>query len=471
MKLLTTKYCLFYFLLFAFCITITSCKKDSFITSPEARLSTSDDTLRYDTVFTSIGSITKLFVIRNENNQKLLLNSVKLMGGTASAFKININGVAAQEQINIELAAEDSMYIFVTVKINPTLNNLPFIVRDSVQIEYNGNKKLVQLEAFGQNANFLRDKTIDVNTTWNNRLPYVILDRLRVDTNIILTLEPGCKVYCHANAPILVDGTLITIGTIDQPIFFSGDRTDADYKDLPASWPGIYFRETSKSNVLTFTTVKNAYQAVVAESPASNLFPKVTMHQCIIDNAYDAGLLCVNSSLDADNSLITNCGSNINIILGGNYNFTNCTVASYSTFISHKNPVLSANNFAIINGSTVTTSLDAAFTNCIFWGEEGFVENEVSINKQGTDLFNVSLTNCLYRANIEPANTTITDCIRNQNPMFDSVDVSKRIFDFHLNNNPSPAIDAGAATIFFKDLDNNNRVAGTATDIGCYEKP
>lgn len=390
------------------------------------------------------------------------------MGGAASPYTINVNGVAANEVTKVEIAAEDSMYVFVTVNVDPNLNNLPFIVRDSIQIQYNGNTKFVQLEAFGQNANFLRGRIIETNTTWNNRLPYVILDGLQIDTSITLTLQAGCKVYCHANAPILVDGTLITNGTKDEPVVFAGDRLDEDYKDLPASWPGIYFRETSKSNELNFTTVKNAYQAIVAESPAGNLFPKVTLHQCIIDNAYDAGVIGLNSSLFVDNSLITNCGSNINIILGGVYNFTNCTVASYSTFISHRYPVLTATDFASINGSDVILPLEANFTNCIFWGEDGFVENEVSVTQRNPAANTVAFVNCLYRANTDPSNVTLTDCIQNQNPLFDSVDVSKRFFDFHLNVNPSPAIDAGISNSFLKDLDNNNRVA--PFDIGCYEK-
>lgn len=450
-------------------VIISSCKKDTFITSPDAKISTSIDSLKYDTVFTSIGSVTQSFKINNNNDQKLLLTNVKVMGGTASAFKININGNAAQELSNIELAANDSMYVFVSVHINPNLQNLPFIVKDSIQISFNGNTRFVQLEAYGQNANFLRNKLIDVNTTWNNRLPYVILDRLQIDTNITLTLDPGCKVYCHADAPILVDGTLIVNGTKDLPVIFRGDRVDEEYKDLPASWPGIYFRETSKSSELTFTEVRNAYQAIVAENPASNLFPKVTLHQCTIDNAYDAGLLCVNSSLYADNSLISNCGNNINIILGGNYNLTNCTVAAYSTFISHKNPVLSANNFAMFDGAAVTTPLEANFENCIFWGDEGLLENEVQIARQGTDPFNVTFNKCLYRAATDPSAATITDCIRNQNPMFDSVNVSKRIFDFHISNDAAPGINYGTGTVFPADLDGNNRNNGLP-DLGCYEK-
>ena len=473
MKLLTTKYYFLYSILFIFLFSISSCKKDSFITSADAALSTSDDILKYDTVFTSIGSITKSFTIRNENDRKLLISNIKLMGGNASPYKININGIAAQEVNDIELPAEDSMYVFVTVNINPNLADLPFIVKDSIQIQYNGNTKFVQLEAFGQNANFLRDGFIESNTTWNNRLPYVILDRLRIDTGVTLTLDSGCKVYCHANAPVLIDGTLITNGTKEQPVVFAGDRTDEDYRDLPASWPGLYFRETSKNNELNFTTVKNAYQAIVAESPSGNAFPKVTMHQCIVDNAYDAGVLCVNSSLFADNSLISNCGSNINIILGGVYNFTNCTVASYSTFLSHTSPVLTATDFASVNGSTVVSPLDAKFINCIFWGEAGFVENEISITQQAAISNTVEFNNCLYRANTDPVNTTINaGCIRNEDPAFDSIDVSKRIFDFHLTKNFSMAVDAGINnTGFQKDLDNNSRILNAITDIGCYEKP
>ncbi|MES2850188.1 MAG: hypothetical protein V4685_14110, partial [Bacteroidota bacterium] len=166
MNLLTSKYCFLYFLFFAFFLSISSCKKDSFITSATARLSTSADSIKYDTVFTSIGSTTQSFTIRNENDQKLLVSSIKIMGSSSSPYKININGLAATEARDIEIAAEDSIYVFVTVNINPNLNDLPFIVKDSIQIQYNGNTKFVQLEAFGQNANFLRNRMIDVNTTW-----------------------------------------------------------------------------------------------------------------------------------------------------------------------------------------------------------------------------------------------------------------------------------------------------------------
>ena len=196
-----------------FCLSLCSCQKDSFITSSNALLSTSVDSLKYDTVFTSVGSITQSFKINNLNDQKLLLSKVELMNGAASSFKINVNGFATTEVSNIEIAANDSIYVFVTANINPNNTNLPFIVKDSILIMYNGNSHFVQLEAYGQNANFLRNHVITGNITWPNNLPYVILGSVRIDSAATLTITPGCKIFSHADAPFIVDGTLIINGT------------------------------------------------------------------------------------------------------------------------------------------------------------------------------------------------------------------------------------------------------------------
>lgn len=458
-----------YLLIVSGCLLFCSCKKDSFITTGDARIATSVDSLKYDTVFTSIGSTTQSLKIINLNGQRLRLSKVKLMGGAASSYKININGYAASELSDIEVAADDSIYVFVTVNINPNLSNLPFIVTDSIEILYNGNTRYIKLEAFGQNANFLRNKVITGNVRWTNNLPYVILGSVRIDTTASLTVDAGCKIYAHADAPIIVDGTLIVNGSSQEEVIFSGDRTDADYKDLPAGWPGIYFRGNSKNNVLKFAVVKNAYQAIVAEKPAVNINPKVTLHQCKIDNAYDAGILCVNSSLNADNSLVSNCGNNVSFIYGGSYNLTNCTIAAYSTLITHKNPSLQLNNFITQNGSSFTANLNAVFSNCIFWGETGLVDDELSVVKQGPNNFVVTFNKCLYKAINDPANSIFTSCLKNQDPMFDSIEVSKKYFDFHTTNSQAPGINKGGFTLFSKDLDDKDRNIGLP-DLGCYEK-
>src|SRR5450631_394219 len=102
-------------LLILFYALILSCQKDSFITSKGALVSFSSDTLFFDTVFTSTGSVTQSVKIFNNNNQKLRLSDLKLMGGAQSYFSINIDGSPGPEQSNIEIEANDSLYIFVAV--------------------------------------------------------------------------------------------------------------------------------------------------------------------------------------------------------------------------------------------------------------------------------------------------------------------------------------------------------------------
>lgn len=462
---------LFYFSAFLLVALFVSCKKDSFITSEFARVNITADTLKYDTVFTTTGSVTKTFKIINDNDQKLRLGKVKLMGGTSSAYKMNVNGVATAEINNLDIEANDSIYVFVSVTVNPNASNLPFIVSDSILINYNGNNRYVQLQAYGQNANFLRNRVLTGNIVWTNNLPYVILGSIRIDTTASLTIQPGCKIYSHADAPFIVDGTLIINGTKANPVVFAGDRLDGDYKDLPAGWPGIYFRGNSKNNVLTYAVIKNANQAIVAEKPSVNANPKVILHQCSIDNAFDAGILCVNSSLQADNSLVSNCGSNVKLTYGGIYNFTHCTVAAYSTnFLTHKNPALVVNNFAVQGSSTVTADLNAVFRNNIFWGDGGIITDEISVIKQGANTFNVLFEKNLYRALADPLNSSLSGNVKNADPSFDSINVSKNIFNFRVTKNAAaPGINAGMATGFLKDLDDMNRNVGLP-DMGCYEK-
>jgi len=452
-------------------ISISSCKKNSFITGSDALINFSADTIYFDTVFTSTGSITQSVKIINDNNQKLLLSDVKLMGGSNSVFKINIDGNASSNATNIELDANDSIYIFVSVYINPSANNLPFILQDSIQVSFNGNTRYIQLQAYGQNAHFLTNKLISGNVSWTNDLPYVILGGLAVDTNSTLTIQQGCKIYSHADAPFIVNGTLLVQGEKydSTRIYFQGDRLDAPYSTYPASWPGIYFSPGSKDNVFEFAVINNAYQAVVALGPSPDANPKIILNECIINNSYDAGILTEQSSVQARNCLISNCGKNIELTYGGTYNFIYCTVASYSNeFISHTNPVLTVNNVSS-DGTNSTYPLAANFVNCIFWGD-GSVTNEVSVSEQtSANSFSVNLNYCLWLEKNNPSNTNTSNMLATD-PMFDSVNNQKMYYDFHLKNS-SPAINYGTtagAPPF--DLDGNARVVNAFTDLGCFQK-
>jgi hypothetical protein len=459
-------------ILFLFQLSFSACKKDHFITSSEATMTITADTIRFDTLFTSATSITQSFKIINDNDQKIQLSVIQLMGGSNSFFKININGLSSTEARNIELAAHDSMYIFVLVNIDTTNSHLPFIVRDSILINYNGNNEYVQLEAYGQNAHFLRNQKISGNVTWTDDLPYVILEKLQIDSTAILNIENGCKIYSHADAPILVDGTLKINGLKNKEVIFAGDRLDEYYRDLPASWPGIYFNSSSKDNEITYAIFKNANKAINVYLPSVNIHPKLILHQCIIDNALVSGIYSENSSIQADNTLISNCGTNINIESGGEYNFTNCTAVSYSTiYVPHINPLLQISNLSLQNGIYVTADIHAVFKNCIIWDEGGVGSDEVLVSKDDNHVFDVSFENCLLKNEGNPSSCNIVSSLLNIDPLFDSIDVFHNYFDFNITkDNTSAVIDNGTMTSFNRDLNDNTRLSGLATDIGCYEK-
>jgi len=461
------KFLLLSFAAFAF---FFSCKKDTFITSGDAQIGFSSDSVFFDTVFTSTGSVTQAIKVFNLNDQKIILSNIKLAGGSNSPFKINIDGAAGPSSNDIEMKANDSLYIFVTVKIDPNVANLPFLLYDSIQVAFNGNSRYIQLQAWGQNAHFLKNELIKGDVVWPNDLPYVISGGLVIDTGAVLSIQKGCKIYFHANAPFAVNGTLQVSGEKDEnsKVYFLSDRLDDPYNGYPGSWPGIYFGAESVDNMLEYAVIKNAYQAVAVEGPALNANPKVILNECVIDNIYDAGILGAQTSIRARNCLITNCGKNILLGYGGNYDFSYCTVASYSNdYIQHKQPVLILSNYIDEGNGPVTSSLIANFTNCIFWGDDGSLDDEVAVYRQGDSVFNINFSNGLWKVKTIPDGVQTSAMIQNEDPLFIDINNQKRTYDFHLKKE-SPAVGKGKDIGINFDLEANPRPA-SQTDLGCYQ--
>src|SRR5690349_10731684 len=103
------------FLAFAFSY---SCKKDDFETG-NVSLSFSEDTIIFDTVFTTVGSATQVFTVYNNGDNPVKISSLRIAGGNNSNFRLNVDGVPGKSFTDVEIGAKDSMFIFAEVTVDP----------------------------------------------------------------------------------------------------------------------------------------------------------------------------------------------------------------------------------------------------------------------------------------------------------------------------------------------------------------
>ena len=132
-------------------VIIFSCKKEDIAFSGD--LNFSNDTVIFDTVFASVGSITKTLTIYNNKDYNIITN-IQLNGSSAANFRINVDGISESAHENILIPSNDSIFIFVEVTIDPSSNNLPYILTDSIVFYSENYTQSVKLIAWGQDAHF-----------------------------------------------------------------------------------------------------------------------------------------------------------------------------------------------------------------------------------------------------------------------------------------------------------------------------
>ncbi len=442
---------------------LSACSKEDIISSKDALLFTSTDTLSFGQLFTGSGSVTQSFKIFNGNDQKLLLNSLSLSGGSNSVFLMNVNGVQGESFSNIEIAAGDSIYVFVSTLIPPTGMVLPFLVRDSIGIAWNNNQQFVQLNAEGRNARWLKGGTILSDTSFSNDLPIVVQGPLTIAQGATLSIAEGTSIYFDANAALLVNGSLRATGNFydSTRIRFSGSRLDEPYNTFPGSWPGIIFSKSSYNNQLEYVSIINGISGIQI---SGNGQPQLRLNGCVIDNQLAYGIAAINSNIDAINCQISNCQINNIYLAGGAYNFTHCTVVTYSNFlIAHDGPVA----FLTDQDDQLNQyALSGNFTNCIFYGSGGLVDNEITTAVAGAGV-NTNFLNVFYSNSAEQAGVQFENSLNNTEPGFNLIDFENNVFDFSLSP-VSPCNNNGIGTTVIIDILGRRRSDQTP-DIGCFE--
>jgi hypothetical protein len=455
-----------------------SCEKENYNNPDSAKLTFSTDTVMFDTIFTTLGSTTQSFRIKNPYNQSLHISSIKLAGGNHSAYRLNIDGEMVNEVENLDLRAKDSIFIFVQVTIDPNGLNQPMIVQDSILFNIDGTQQDVKLIAYGQD--FIPINRGIINTsTWTADKPYVVCDTILIDTLQTLTIEAGARIYFHKNSKMFVSGTIIAAGTVEKPIIFQGDRLEQLYVDVPNQWSGILIFPNITQSIFENVEIKNANIGLQVGAVEYNDMANVKLHNVKIQHMNYAGIFALNSTIEADNLLVDDCGFYcVTLLAGGNYNFTHCTIANYWSVVTHRTTpsVLISNHLPVdYLKKSFDNDLTAHWYNSVIYGNKEGSEIDFGNNNQNSfdclfDHCLVKVSDSIYNANSDHFNiffgntrvSTFADTV-----LFN--DINK--YDF-MPDTLSPIRNFGLRSYAEKvplDLANISRLADSAPDIGAYE--
>lgn len=464
----------------ALLFALFSCEDDGYMDSSDAQLMFSSDSIAFDTIFTTIGSTTQYFTVQNPYEESILISKIQLAGGDVSSFRLNVNGELANEAFQIEVPPRDSIFIFVEVTIDPTGQNLPMVVQDSILFTTNANIQDVQLVAYGQDFKLIKGENIKT-TTWTAEKPYLIYDYAHVDSTAVLTIEAGTKIFFHKGAGMYVKGRVEANGTFQEPITFLPDRLEDAYKDIPDQWTGIVLFSGSHGNVFNYTTIKNANIGLQVGNIENEGHASINLQNSRIENMGWGGLLAFKSKVYGYNNVIANCGMYaVALLVGGEYEFYHSTIANYWDNYSSKTrstASLTISNVLITsdeNGSTVNYSGDlekATFGNCIVYGN---IVQELNLGDNKENAFNYMFDHCILQM---PDTFNVSNKNHFTN-VFVGDDYDPLFIDPYENYNYaldslSPVKDIGKIEFgkqFPNDIMNRSRTADDGPDLGAFEQ-
>ncbi|SFQ34543.1 hypothetical protein [Hymenobacter arizonensis] len=469
------------------------------------------DTVLFDTVFTTIKTVTKRLWVYNRN-RGAVKTDISLAGAPGAPFSVIINGDARPSVQDVTIRGRDSLLVLVRAVLGD--NGLAtaakqFLVTDDLRFRTNGNEQTVKLVAYGQNAYFHRGEIIRNNTTWRTDKPHVIINSstasgVVVAQNVTLRIPKGARIYLHAGAYLQVNGTLLVNDQSEPNAFaptdtvkatnanivrFQGDRLEPYYAEIPGQWGGIAFTGTSRDNRIRYAEIKNAtFGALVlsADDPAARR-PDLTVENTIIRNisgsnvsfananaSTGAGIMSFSGTVTARNCLFTNCGEFAVLGVGGGvYNFNFCTFANFTPSFRRETASLTFTNEDAANPQ-VKRPLTLNLHNSIVWGS---LEDELFV-KNHPDYLALSIRNSLLRTKEYATTPAVIGAagvnLLNTEPLFKRNSFTNP--DYTLQDN-SPATAPRRpvfGTLLARDLRNLPRLTnapslGATPSLGAYE--
>lgn len=392
---------------------LPGCEPKEDLVQTSGSLSFVQDTVLFDTVFTTVRTVTKRLWVYNRN-RGALKTDINLAEAGASPYSLIISGDAGNAASGVTVRGNDSLLILVraTVGDNGTATAAKqFVVADQLNFLTNGNAQNVKLVAYGQNAYFHRGDVIKKNTTWPTDKPHVIINGdyvsgantyqvgVVVAQGITLRIPKGARIYSHAGAQLQVDGTLLVNDPSEPNAFaptdtvkptnanlvrFAGDRLEPFYADIPGQWGGIVFTASSRGSRIRYAEIKNATFGLLLYNDApTGTHPDVSIDNTTIKNISGAtvsfssaatslgtggGIISILGDVRATNCLFTNCGEYAILGSGGSYELNFCTIANYTPSFRRETASLTFTDKSLFSQVTTLSSPQVTIRNSIVWG-------------------------------------------------------------------------------------------------------
>ncbi len=476
-------------------LTLASCSDlENWTTSSSATLRFSSDTVAFDTVITGVASATQTLVAYNGASDGVRITQVSLGQGASSPFYVNVDGQYLYEGTgeDFEVRGKDSMYMRLFV-------NLP--VTDSDEIEdvedeliftlESGVVQRVKLTSSGINVNVLEGETISSDQTLTTNRPYQIFDSLVVEPGVTLTLPAGCTLMFHDGAELVVHGTLLARGTVEEPVTLRGDRTDRmfsylPYDNTPNRWGGVHFTSSSTGNVLTQVDLHSSDYGMQVDSCdyESLSAPVLTLENSVVHNIGGPGLTLQHTSAFVVGSQISNTLGDCVAVTGGDVQMVHCTVAQFYPFSANRGDAVYLQNvwdggkpslarFHMLNSVVTGYAEDVIMGYGLEDGEDGAQVDYLFQNSLLRTVYSqdtIRFKNVLYDQDTQSGGLTYTlDVVAADH--FTTFDTYAFIYDFApdslsaIRGLADPTIAAQYAT----DRRGNSRLADGAPDAGAYE--
>lgn len=403
-------------------LAVLSCNRDDInFESPTKLLRLSADTVFLDTIYNQVRSETYAVKLYNTEDKDVQIPEISLGQGTASLYKINVDGKSGHRFTDIPLRKKDSLYIFI--EIAPTANAPEAIAEDRINIQTPAGNQEITLFSVVQDAEFfIQSKTnpnrITTNTTWTNEKAKIIFGRLTVDQGKTLNIKKGTKIYFSKNSGLHItkNSHLNIEGDLGNEVVFRGIRNDARYDTLPKNWNGISL-EPNASIKMNYGKIFGGTRGLSLNNNASAM-----VENSIIHTHQEYGIFAINATITAKNLVMNNCGeAAVGIFKGGTYNFIHSTLANYWE-LNNSLPGLSlyaTNEYN--NGSSLEfNSLTLNIRNSIIYNNR---ENALILKPTSGQAFNYQIQNSLlkYGTNagfLFEGNSNIISSIINLNPKF-----------------------------------------------------